>query len=169
MTKTKLIFIGLALALIGFLFAGSASAQDQTMTANPSVVPEAGTYDIEVSASGFTISSANFAVCSTGDTSVLDGAAGLMQYCGGFGDSVTLDSGSYSTTVEGVEVTEAGVTFLLFELTADNPEAAAASITIGEAELPATGVNTSLLVIIGTGIALAGVMVFGLSRRLRTL
>ena len=28
MTKTKLIFIGLALALVGFLFAGSASAQD---------------------------------------------------------------------------------------------------------------------------------------------
>ena len=35
--------------------------------------------------------------------------------------------------------------------------------------LPETGVNTSLLVIIGTGIALAGVMVFGLSRRMRTL
>ena len=42
MTKTKLIFIGLAVALVGFLFAGSASAQDQSMTADPSAVPEAG-------------------------------------------------------------------------------------------------------------------------------
>ncbi len=49
-------------------------------------------------------------------------------------------------------------------------QALAVKITVGAAaELPTTGVNTSLLVIIGTGIALAGVMVFGLSRRLRTL
>ena len=49
-------------------------------------------------------------------------------------------------------------------------QADAVKITIGAVkELPATGVDTSLLVIIGTGIALAGVMVFGLSRRIRTL
>lgn len=172
MTKTKLIFVGLAVALVGFLFAGSASAQDQTMTVSPSAVSEPGTYDFEVSASGFTIGSANFAVCNTGDGSLITGAAELMQYCGGFGDSVSLDGGSYSTTVEGVEVTEDGVTFLLFQPVADG-EAASASVNIGEAMdddmLADTGVETSLLVIIGAGIALAGVMVFGLSRRLRTL
>ena len=48
-------------------------------------------------------------------------------------------------------------------------ESASAGVTVGMEEMPATGVNTSLLVIIGAGIALAGVMVFGLSRRLRTL
>ena len=48
-------------------------------------------------------------------------------------------------------------------------ESAGAGVTVGMEEMPATGVNTSLLVIIGAGIALAGVMVFGLSRRLRTL
>ena len=56
MTKTKLIFIGLALALVGFLFAGSASAQDQTLTADPSAVSEAGTYDFTLTPSGFTAS-----------------------------------------------------------------------------------------------------------------
>ena len=170
MTKTKLIFVGLAVALVGFLFAGSASAQDQTMTVSPSAVSEPGTYDFEISAEGFTLSSVNFATCSTGDGTQIDGAAGLMQYCGGFGDAVDIAAdGTYSATVEGVEVTDAGVTFLLFELR-EGGEAASASVNIGEMEeMPATGVNTSLLVILGTGIALAGAMVFGLSRRLRTL
>ena len=180
MTKTKLIFIGLALALVGFLFAGSASAQDRTMTADPSAVSEAGTYDVTIEASGFTVSSVNFAVCSTGDSSVLTGAAELMQYCGGFGAPVSLDGGSYSTTVEGVEITDDGVTFMLFELTSDG-ENAVVSVNIGDDmsddmsddmgddELAETGVETSLLVIIGAGIALAGAMVFGLSRRMRTL
>ncbi len=174
MTKTKLIFIGLAVALVGFLFAGSASAQDQTLTADPSVVSEPGTYDIAISGSGYTPDSGrNLAVCSTGDPEQMDGAAGLMQYCGGFGDSVTIGSdGTYSTTIEGVEITEDGVTILLFELVQDG-EAGVVSINIGEAMeddmLAETGVETSVLVIIGAGIALAGVMVFGLSRRMRTL
>jgi len=173
MTKTKLIFVGLALALVGFLFAGTASAQDgPSATADPASVPEAGTYDFTVSAEGFTVSSVNFAVCNTGDSSNLGGAAELMQYCGGFGESITLDGGAYSTTVEGVEVGEDGVTFLFFVPQPDS-ENAAVSVNIGEAMdddmLADTGVETSLLVIIGAGIALAGVMVFGLSRRLRTL
>ena len=93
-----------------------------------------------------------------------------MQYCGGFGDAVDIAAdGTYSATVGDVEVTDAGVTFLLFELR-EGGEGASASVNIGEMEeMPATGVNTSLLVILGTGIALAGAMVFGLSRRLRTL
>ena len=49
-------------------------------------------------------------------------------------------------------------------------QAAAVKITVGMMEeMPATGVNSSVLVIIGAGIALAGLMVFGLSRRLRSL
>ena len=170
MTKTKLIFIGLAVALVGFLFAGSASAQDQTLTADPASVPEAGTYDFTLTPSGFT-QATNFAVCNTGDASILTGIAELTQYCGGLG-SAQDNSGPF--TVEGVEVTDAGVTFLLFQLVPDG-EAASASVVISEAmddmddELADTGVETSLLVIIGAGIALAGVMVFGLSRRLRTL
>lgn len=169
MTKTKLIFIGLALALVGFMFAGSASAQDQTLTADPASVPEAGTYDITLTPSGFTASGTNLAICGTGDESVEWGQATLMEHCGGFGSSQDATGGAF--TVEGVEVSDAGVTFLIFELVPDG-QAASVTVNIGEMmddELPETGVNTSLLVIIGTGIALAGVMVFGLSRRLRTL
>ncbi|WP_420435598.1 hypothetical protein [Candidatus Poriferisocius sp.] len=166
MTKTKLIFIGLAVALVGFMFAGSASAQDQTLTADPASVPEAGTYDFTLTPDGFT-QATNFVVCNTGDASLVGDQAGLMQYCGGFGSGQD-NSGSF--TAEGVEVGEDGVTFLLFQMAADG-EAASASVNISMDDdmLAETGVNTSLLVIIGTGIALAGVMVFGLSRRLRTL
>ncbi len=174
MTKTKLIFIGLAVALVGFLFAGSASAQDQTLTADPASVPEAGTYDFTLTPDGFTSAATNLAVCNTADPGPDGwGQATLMQFCGGFGSAQDATGGPI--TVEGVEVGEDGVTFLIFELVPDG-EAADAAVEIGEAMddmgddmLPATGVNTSLLVIIGAGIALAGVMVFGLSRRLRTL
>ena len=172
MTKTKLIFIGLAVALVGFMFAGSASAQDQTLTADPASVPEAGTYDITLNGAGYTISSANFVQCGTSDMDAITGpagGAGLIAECGGFGSAVDLEAdGTYSTTVEGVEIGEDGVAFGLFELVADG-EGAFVAVEIGEAMLAETGVETSVLVIIGTGIALAGLMVFGLSRRLRTL
>lgn len=169
MTKTKLIFVGLAVALVSFLFAGSASAQDQTLTADPASVPEAGTYDFTLTPTGFTKSATNLAVCNTADPGPDGwGQATLMQYCGGFGSPQDATSGD-PISVEGVEVTDAGVTFLIFELVPDG-EAANVAVEIGMDDMLAdTGVETSLLVIIGAGIALAGVMVFGLSRRLRTL
>lgn len=172
MTKSKLIFIGLAVALVGFLFAGSASAQDQTLTADPASVPEAGTYDFTLTPSGFT-QATNIAVCNTNDPTQIDGQAALMSLCGGFGTS---QDNQDPFTMEGVEVGEGGITFLLFQLVPDG-ESATAVVEIGMDDmmddmdddmLADTGVETSLLVIIGAGIALAGVMVFGLSRRLRT-
>lgn len=169
MTKTKLIFVGLAVALVGFLFAGSASAQDQTLTADPASVPEPGTYDFTLTPTGFTTSATNLAICNTADPGPDGwGQATLMQFCGGFGSPQDATSGD-PISVEGVEVTDAGVTFLIFELVPDG-EAANIAVEIGMDDMLAdTGVETSLLVIIGAGIALAGVMVFGLSRRLRTL
>ncbi|WP_420618973.1 hypothetical protein [Candidatus Poriferisocius sp.] len=169
MTKTKLIFVGLAMALVGFLFAGSASAQDQTLTADPASVPEPGTYDFTLTPTGFTTSATNLAICNTADPGPDGwGQATLMQFCGGFGSPQDATSGD-PISVEGVEVTDAGVTFLIFELVPDG-EAANIAVEIGMDDMLAdTGVETSLLVIIGAGIALAGVMVFGLSRRLRTL
>ncbi|MXZ87095.1 MAG: LPXTG cell wall anchor domain-containing protein [Acidimicrobiia bacterium] len=170
MTKTKLIFIGLAVALVGFLFAGSASAQDQTLTADPSVVAEAGTYDFTLTPSGFTTAATNLAICATADPGPDGwGQATLMQHCGGFGSSQDATSGD-PISVEGVEVTDAGVTFLIFELVPDGQAASVAvEVDPDAAMLAETGVETSVLVIIGAGIALAGLMVFGLSRRLRTL
>lgn len=175
MTKTKLIFIGLAVALVGLLFAGSASAQDQTLTADPEAVPEAGTYDFTLTPSGFTAAATNLAICGTADPGPDGwGQATLMQHCGGFGSPQDATSGAF--TVEGVEVGEAGVTFLIFELVPDGEGADAAVVVdpmmddmADDDMLADTGVETSVLVIIGAGIALAGLMVFGLSRRMRTL
>ncbi|WP_419919154.1 hypothetical protein [Candidatus Poriferisocius sp.] len=173
MTKTKFLLIAAVLAIVAWAGASSAVADghEQTMTVDPSMVAEPGTYDFTLSASGFTIPSANLATCSTGDASLLLGIAELTQYCGGIGDTVSIGAdGTFTTTVEGVEVGEDGVTFLLFQLVQDG-EAASASVNIGMMgdELANTGLNTSLLVVIGMGMALAGVMVLGLSRRLRAL
>ncbi len=174
MTKHKLIFVALAVALAGFLFAGSASAQDgQTMTVDPASVPEAGTYDFTISASGFTVSSVNLAVCNTGDTSLITDMAGLTQYCGGLGVPVSLEGGTYSDTIEDVEVGEDGVTFLLFQLVPDGESASASVMIGGDMDdmdmLPNTGSNAPLIAVIAVSVLLAGLMVLGLSRRLRTL
>jgi len=173
MTKTKLIFVAMAVALVGFLFAGSASAQDQTLTASPSAVAEPGTYEITLSAEGFTVSSVNFAICGTADMDAItgpSGGAGLIAECGGFGSPVDLEAdGTWTNTVE-VEIGEDGVAFGLFELKSDGEgDFVTVEVDPDAAMLAETGVETSVLVIIGAGIALAGVMVFGLSRRLRTL
>ncbi|MCY4134911.1 MAG: hypothetical protein OXG30_08365 [bacterium] len=181
MTKTKLIFVGLAVALVGFLFAGSASAQDQTLTANgddPHYVAEPGTYEITLNGAGYTLSSVNFVTCGTSDMDAIigpAGGAGLIAECGGFGAAVDLEAdGTWTNTVE-VEIGEAGIAFGLFELRTDGEGAFVQVIVdadmamMDDDMLADTGVETSLLVIIGAGIALAGLMVFGLSRRLRTL
>ena len=173
MTKTKLIFVGLAVALVGFLFAGSASAQDQTISADPSSVPEPGTYDFTLTTTGFTTSSTNLAVCGTSDLESITGpagGAGLIAECGGFGTPTDGTGGTID--VPGVEVGEDGVAFGLFELV-QGGQGAFVGVEVGMDDmgddmLADTGVETSVLVIIGAGIALAGVMVFGLSRRLRT-
>ena len=95
MTKTKLIFVAMAVALVGFLFAGSASAQDQTLTADPAAVPEPGTYEITLNGAGYTLSSVNFAICGTADMDAItgpSGGAGLIAECGGFGSAVDLEA-----------------------------------------------------------------------------
>ena len=145
MTKTKLLFIGMALALVALMGAKAASAQDeQTLTADPAIVPEAGTYDFTLTGTGYTLASVNFAVCNTADLLLIEagGAAGLMQYCGGFGTSVQADDdGVYRLTAEDVEVGEEGVGFLLFEPNPNDPEAAGVAVSIGavEEDPPDTG------------------------------
>ncbi len=173
MTKTKLIFVAMAVALVGFLFAGSASAQDQTLTADPAAVPEPGTYEITLNGAGYTLSSVNFVICGTADMDAITGpagGAGLIAECGGFGSAVDLEADGTYTATETVEIGEDGVAFGLFQLAADG-EGAFVTVEVDPdaAMLAETGVETSVLVIIGAGIALAGLMVFGLSRRLRTL
>ncbi|MYC57260.1 MAG: hypothetical protein F4X48_01525 [Acidimicrobiia bacterium] len=186
MTKAKLIFLGSALTLVCLASVGTASAQDQTLTADPAAVPAPGTYDITVTASGFTATNINFAICNTGDineigTNIVELTAGVPQYCGGsFGTPInpaSWENGTYTTT-QSVEVTDAGVTFMMFELSATG-EMAAVSVNVDETTtdnllttddlLADTGNQTGLLAIIGGSIALAGLMIFSFSRRLRDI
>lgn len=171
MTKTKLIFIGLAVALVGFLFAGSTSAQDgPSITADPSSVEEAGEYTFTVTGSGWTGSPIAVLPCdmpASGDLDDVDSSTcdqGNMNVVG------ALDADGGFTTEITLNVPENGIVIGSGDFA--QTESASLAITVGMMEddmLAETGVNTSLLVIIGAGIALAGVMVFGLSRRLRTL
>lgn len=121
MAKAKLNLVGLILALVVLLFAESATAQDQTLTADPASVPEAGTYEITLTPSGFTSTATNLVVCNTGNESVEWSAATLMQHCGGFGGPINATDGPI--TVSDVEITEDGVTFLIFELREDGEAA----------------------------------------------
>lgn len=174
MTKTKLIFIGLALALVGFLSAGSAAADghEPTVTVDPSYVEEAGEHTITVTGTGWSASPVAVLPCNYDDDgNVIENTCnqGNMQVVsaldadGGFTVEITVD-----VPEEGIHI-GAG-SFDRSETAATTGRGGAGSIQVGMMEeMPATGVNTSLLVIIGAGIALAGVMVFGLSRRLRTL
>ena len=168
MTKTKLIFIGLALALVGFLFAGSASAQDgPSITVEPSSVEEAGEHTFTVTGTGWTGSPVAVLPCDYpegGDPNAVDASScdqgnmavvGALDGDGGFTQEITINVPEEGRWVGAGDFAQT--------------ESAGAGVTVGMEEMPATGVNTSLLVIIGAGIALAGVMVFGLSRRLRTL
>ena len=168
MTKTKLIFIGLALALVGFLFAGSASAQDgPSITVEPSSVEAAGEHTFTVTGTGWTGSPVAVLPCDYpegGDPNAVDGdtcdqgnmaVVGALDGDGGFTQEITINVPEEGRWVGAGDFAQT--------------ESAGAGVTVGMEEMPATGVNTSLLVIIGAGIALAGVMVFGLSRRLRTL
>ncbi|MCY4037101.1 MAG: hypothetical protein OXF64_06595, partial [bacterium] len=181
MTKTKLIFIGLALALVGFLFAGSASAQDgPSLSASPSSLAEPGEATVTVTGSGWTVGSAFLLPCNIPEgvnAAELDDAA-VANHCsqtGGFLDMgnltpVTIADGDFEATVT-VNVPAQGIFLVTGDATGQ--ESAFALVSVGTDDmmdddmLAETGVETSVLVIIGAGIALAGVMVFGLSRRLR--
>ena len=177
MTKTKLIFVGLALALVGFLFAGSASADEHgpSITVTPSSVGAAGEHTFTVTGSGWSVAATNVLPCNipegvdAGAMSDADRSAhcsdmanlGIANMVGG----VAIADGGFEATIT-IDVPEQGV-FIVSGDSARTESASAVWVSVGM-EMPATGVNTSLLAIIGAGIALAGVMVFGLSRRLRT-
>ena len=174
MTKTKLIFIGLALALVGFLFAGSASAQGPSLSADPSSVEEAGEHTFTVTGSGWKSASINVLACKVAegdDAAEVDISTNCTMATGNldFGSMTPapVSDGNIEVSLT-LDVPAQGI--LIVAGDSAQTESAALAITVGMMEeMPATGVNSSVLVIIGAGIALAGLMVFGLSRRLRSL
>ena len=175
MTKTKLIFVGLAVALVGLLFAGSASAQGPSLSADPSSVEEAGEYTFTVTGSGWKSASINVLACKVAegdDAAEVDISTNCTMATGNldFGSMTPapVSDGSIEVSLT-LDVPAQGI--LIVAGDSAQTESAALAITVGMMDdmLADTGVNSSVLVIIGAGIALAGLMVFGLSRRLRSL
>ena len=65
MTKTKLVFIGMALALVAWIGASAASAQDgPSISLDPASVAEAGEVEVTVTGSGWSVGSANVLTCN---------------------------------------------------------------------------------------------------------
>ncbi len=182
MTKTKLVFIAMAMALVTWIGASAASAQDgPTASADPASVEAAGTYSIALTGSGFMESTTvSAAACSTGDPDEID-ATTFVSLCPLSGTPATDNGdGTFSVTMEDVEIGEDGIVFWM-----GNPiqrDVVTVAVTVGAMDdmdddmaddmgddmLADTGVNTPLLAIVALAIVLAGAMVLGLSRRLRT-
>ena len=100
----------------------------QSLTVEPSIVPEVGTYDFTLTPSGFTSSNINLAVCGIGDPYEPWVQYTLFVHCGGFGSKQDATSGPF--TVEDVEVGLRGVTFILLELV-QGGEFATAIVNVG--------------------------------------
>ena len=154
--------VSLVVILVGFVPSWHSTAQDgPVLTADPPHVEEPGEYTFTVTGSGWTaIPPLGVLAClDLVDQSTCDRDSGVVVpdvTDGSFTAQITIDVPSGGIYIGAGDFAET--------------QAIAIKITVGTGdELPATGVNTSLLVILGAGIALAGVMVFGLSRRLRTL
>lgn len=159
MARPKLMLIAIAAAIASLLPTTFSSAQDgPTLIVDPPYVESPGEYTFIVTGEGWT---------ATPPYGVLA--------CPDLVDQTTCHRES------GVTVTELGDGAFTAEIIVQVPpegiyigagdfaetQAAAVKVTVGMMEeMPATGVNSSVLVIIGAGIALAGLMVFGLSRRL---
>ncbi|MYE71641.1 MAG: hypothetical protein F4240_00005 [Acidimicrobiia bacterium] len=71
MTKTKLVFVAMALALVAWVGASAASAQDgPTLTVSPSNIAEPGEVEVTVTGSGWTLSSLNVLACKIAEDAV---------------------------------------------------------------------------------------------------
>ncbi len=162
MTSSKLMLFTLAAAFFLFAQAAHSSAQDRpTMTVSPSHVESPGEYTFKVTSEGWTASPplGVLACPDLVDQTDCDRANGVTVN--------ELQDGGFTTEIV-VQVPSEGIYIGAGDYA--ETQAVAVRVTVGgEADLPATGLNTSLLVIMGTGIVLAGVMVFGLSRRLPIL
>ena len=135
MTKTKLVFVAMALALVAWVGASAVSAQDgPTLTADPAYVEAAGEYTFTVTGTGFTVPSVNATVCPTANQDEIT-EDNFTSLCGlGFGNTVTKnDDGSFTAELT-AEVGEDGITLVMFQLAAGG-ESARAIITIGAPDM----------------------------------
>ena len=213
MTKTKLLVIGMALALVTWVGASAASADNHgpSITVDPTSVSAAGQHTFTVTGSGWTVSLTNVLPCK-----IPEGANGAeidaSVHCTSLAvldiqnmRPTPVTNGGFEVEIS-IDVPEQGI-FIMAGDTARTESAEAVLITVGSMgdgdmddsddmtpdgdmaddmddsddmgdedmaddmdgdELADTGSNTPLLAIISLAVVLAGAMVLGLSRRLRT-
>ncbi|MCY4134912.1 MAG: hypothetical protein OXG30_08370 [bacterium] len=133
MTKTKLVFVAMALALVAWVGASAATAQGgPTLTADPAYVDAAGEHEISLSGSGFTAASLNATACNTADPDEIT-SDNFLAICG-LGSTATNDGdGNFSATVT-ANVLEDGVVLVMFELRPGG-ESARVVVTVGASDM----------------------------------
>ncbi len=170
---------------VGFVFAAPASAQDPvigSITADPPIVPEAGTYDITANGTDFIPNSdillskcvapgdaLVFGEASTEDITAALGAAAadILGNCD-VANAVpvtTDDNGAFSATFEGAEV---GDNFIIAAGTLDGSQQGGTWVPIGDpaaAELAVTGVDSWTITLFGIGLLALGAGALYGSRR----
>jgi len=135
MTKTKLIFIAMALALVTWVGASAASAQDgPTVTADPAYVDAPGEHEFTLTGSGFTAASVNATSCPA-DQEVTP--SNFLTLCGLGSAATSTGDGGFTATITAT-VGEAGVSLQMVELRAGG-ESASVLVTVGT---PDTGDDT---------------------------
>ena len=181
-------------ALMGLLWATPAVADShQSITVDPASVPAVeGDVTITVTGADWTEPVPFFITACPGaqgdPTVIVDTVAALTMCPNIAGDSraVAFDGGSFTTeitvTITQGDIDAGGVVILAGWLSASaSPATAAAAIlTIADEEpmddeatddeeLPVTGAESSLLLIVGAGVLAAGLLVVGAGRRVRTV
>ena len=170
-------------ALMGLLWATPAVADShQSITLDPASVPAVeGDVTITVTGADWTEPVPFFITACPGaqgdPTAIVDTVAALTMCPNIAGDSraVAFDGGSFTTeitvTITQGDIDAGGVVILAGWLSASASPATAADaiLTIADEELPDTGAESSLLLIVGAGVLAAGLLVVGAGRRVRTV
>jgi LPXTG-motif cell wall-anchored protein len=187
MTKAKLLVLGLGLAIVA-LFATPASAQDgPSITVEPATVEAAGEATFTVTGAGWTaappifvlpcftvatlddLTAAGAAACDTAQLTPATPTDGAFEVevtyevpeggmCIAAGDAATTETAGVCISV-GAPAEEGG------EEGGEEEAAEGEATEEPDGELASTGVETTVLMIIGGAVLAAGTMVFSFSRR----
>ena len=185
--KRLFVLTGLV-ALMGLLWATPAVADNhQSITLDPASVPAVeGDVTITVTGADWTEPVPFFITACSGaqgdPTAIADTISALAMCPTITGDirAVAFDGGSFTTEIT-VTITQGDIDvggLVIFagwlSTSATSEDAAAAILAIAdeptaEEELPVTGAESSLLLIVGAGVLAAGLLVVGAGRRVRTV
>ena len=134
MTKSKLVFIAMALALVAWVGASAATAQDgPSVTAEPSYVEAPGEYTFEVTGTGYTAASVNLTACDTGNPDDVTSDT-FMALCGLGSTATPGGDGTFTGTIT-TDVGEDGVVLVMTELLPGTDQSASVHIPVGAPDM----------------------------------